>query len=323
MSFALSAALIGPWVVKKADVAYVYHPPATTGLAGIIICMLRRIPFVYEIQDLWPDTLTASGMFHNKLGLWLISKCCNIIYRAASKITVLSPGFKKALIERGVKGEKINVIYNWIDDTMVKPVPKNPALAEKFGLTGKFNVVFAGNLGAAQALTSVLAAAEILQKESSNLQFVFVGTGVEAEDLKIKANDMGLKNVLFIPQQPMAEIGNILALADVLFVHLKDDPLFRITVPSKIQAYLSVGRPILAGVCGDATDLVMKAKAGLSCTPEDVESIVDAVRKYLKMPRQELDTMGENGRIFYQQELCLAVGSQKLEKVLRSAAKRT
>jgi len=318
-SFAFSAAIIGPWVAKKADVAYVYHPPATIGFPAMIFKMLRRVPFVYDIEDLWPDTLTATGLFSNKMGLWLVEKWCRLIYSTASRIIVLSPGFKKALVERGVRSEKINVIYNWVDDTMVKPVPKNPALAAKLGLSGKFNVVFAGNIGKAQALESVIAAADILRKESSSIQFVFVGTGIEIENLKTKTHDMGLENVLFIPQQPMSEMGAILVLADVLLVHLKDDPLFRITVPSKIQAYLAVGRPILVAVQGDAADLVVNAEAGLPCIPENAESIAEGVRKFLKMSQQELDTMGENGRRFYQQKLSLAVGTKQLLNALESA----
>jgi colanic acid biosynthesis glycosyl transferase WcaI len=317
-SFALSAAIIGPWVVKKADVAYVYHPPGTIGLPAIILKMLRRIPFVYDIQDLWPESLAASGMFTNKFGLWLVDRWCRLVYKVASRIVVLSPGYKKELIERGVRDDKIRVIYNWVDDTMVKSTPKNPALATKLGLSGKFNVVFAGNLGKGQALQSVLTAAEILQKESSRVQFVFVGTGVEAETLKRKNHDMGLNNVLFIPQQPMSEIGAILALADVLLVHLKDIPLYRTTIPSKIQAYMAAGRPILIGVRGDASDLVVNAKAGFPCIPENAESIAEGVRKFLKMSQQELDTMGENGRKFYQQELSLEVGARRLAEVLES-----
>ena len=317
-SFAFSAAIIGPWVVKKADVAYVYHPPATIGFPAVMIKLLRRIPFVYDIQDMWPDTLTATGMFNNKFGLWLVDRWCRFVYWAASKITVLSPGFKNTLIERGVPGNKIEVIYNWVDDTMVKPAPKNPALAAKFGLDGKFNIVFAGNMGKVQALEAVIAAANILKKEYPNIQFVFVGTGVEVENLKTKTNDAGLKNILFVPQQPLSEMGAILALADVLLVHLKDVPLFRITIPSKIQAYMAVGRPILVGVQGDAADLVINAKAGLPCLPENAESIADGVRKFLSMSRQELDTMGENGRTFYQRELALAVGTKQFAQVFES-----
>lgn len=319
VSFAFSASIIGPWVVKKADVAYVYHPPATIGLPAIILRMLRRIPFVYDIQDLWPDTLAATGMFRNKLGLRLVDKWCRLVYRVANRIVVLSPGFKKVLIERGVRSEKIETIYNWVDDTTVKPTKKNPDLAVKLGLSGKFNIVFAGNIGKAQALESVLTAADILQKESSRIQFVFVGGGVEVENLKRITHDMGQKNVLFLPKQPMSEIGAIMALADVLLVHLRDDPLFRITVPSKIQAYMAIGRPILVGVQGDAADLVVNAEAGFSCIPESAESIAEGVRRFLKMSQQELEAMGENGRKFYQQELSLAVGTKKLAEVLESA----
>jgi glycosyltransferase involved in cell wall biosynthesis len=305
-------------MVKKADVAYVYHPPATIGFPAIAIKLLRGIPFVYDIQDLWPDTLTATKMFNNKSGLWLVDRWCRFVYWAASKIIVLSPGFKNTLIERGVPGDKIKVIYNWVDDTMVKPVPKNPALAAKLGLDGKFNIVFAGNMGKAQALEAVIAAANILKEEYPNLQFVFVGTGVEVENLKIKTHDAGLENILFIPQQPLSEMGAILALADVLLVHLKDAPLFRITIPSKIQAYMAAGRPILVGVRGDAADLVINAKAGFSCLPENAQSIADGVLKFLKMSRQELDAMGENGRKFYQQELALAVGTKQFAGILTS-----
>jgi colanic acid biosynthesis glycosyl transferase WcaI len=320
ISFAFSAAIIGPWVIKKADVAYVYHPPATIGFPAAMIKLLRRIPFVYDVQDLWPDTLAATGMFNNKLGLWLISKWCKFIYKKAGKIVVLSNGFKKALVERGVREDKITVIYNWVDDNLVKPCRKNTVLAEKLGLSGKFNIIFAGNIGKAQALDSVITAANLLRNNSRNIQFVFVGAGIEVENLKQKAKDLGLDNVLFIPQQPMSEIGAILNLADILLVHLKDDPLFRITVPSKIQAYLAVGRPILVGVRGDAADLVIKAKAGLTCIPEDANSIADGVRNFMNMSARELDTMGENGTIFYKQNLSLEVGTMHLAQVLESAA---
>jgi colanic acid biosynthesis glycosyl transferase WcaI len=318
LSFAFSAAIIGPWVVKKADVAYVYHPPATIGFPAVTIKLLRGIPFVYDIQDLWPDTLAATGMFTNKMGLWLVDRWCRFVYWAASKITVLSPGFKNTLIERGVPSDKIKVIYNWVDETMVKPIQKDSGSAAKLKMDGKFNIVFAGNIGKAQALEAVIAAANILKDEYPNLQFVFVGAGVEVENLKTKTSNAGLKNILFVPQQPLSEMGAILALADVLLVHLKDASLFRITIPSKIQAYMAAGRPILVGVRGDAADLVIGAKAGFSCLPENAESIADGVRKFLSMSRQELDTMGENGRTFYRQELALTVGTKQFAQVLES-----
>lgn len=148
-SYALSAALMGPWVTKRADVAYVYHPPATVGFPACVLRMLRGIPFVYDIQDLWPDTLVATGMFNSRFGLRLVDKYCKLVYRLASRIVVLSPGFKAKICERGVPADKIDVIYNWSDDTVVYPVKRNAKLAKQLGLSGRFNIMFAGNMGSA------------------------------------------------------------------------------------------------------------------------------------------------------------------------------
>ena len=154
------------------------------------------------------------------------------------------------------------------------------------------------------------------------VQFVFIGGGVDVESLKQKAADLELKNVLFLARRPVSEIGAILSLADVLFVHLKKDPLFEITIPSKTQAYMAVGRPILIGVPGDATDLVMKANAGLPCEPENPQSIADAVLKFHAMPRPELDAMGQNGKRFYEQQLSFSIGADKFEKIFKEVARK-
>jgi len=318
MSYAFSAALIGPWVVKKFDVAYVYHPPATVGLPAIALRFLRGLRFVYDIQDFWPDTLQATGMFKNKFGIWIVTQWCKIVYKAASKIIVESPGFKRLLMERGAPEGKIEVIYNWADDTAIKPVAKNPALADKLGLSNRFNIMFAGNMGKAQALEAVLHTADLVKNDYPNIQFVFIGDGLETDNLKKISKDLKLANVLFLSRRPLSEIGEIMALADVLLVHLKDDPLFAITIPSKIQSYLAIGRPILVGVRGDAADLVLKAQAGLVCTPEDPLSIADRVGQFAQMSQEELCTMGENGRKYYQQELSLPIGATRLEGVFRS-----
>jgi len=321
MSYALAAALIGPWVVKRADVAYVYHPSPASGLPAFVFRMLRGIRFVYDIQDMWPDTLQATDMFNSRLGLKLVGMWCKFVYSCASKIVVLSPGFKRTLCDRGVPADKIEVVYNWCNEAMVHSVPRDPALAKELGLAGRFNVMFAGNMGRAQALEVVLDAAEIVKTKCPNVQFVFIGGGVDVGSLKQKAEDMCLKNVLFLPRRPMYEIEKILSLADVLLVHLKDEPLFRITIPGKTQTYLFVGKPILIGVRGDAADLVLRAKAGLKCEPENPQSIAEAVEKFQAMSKAELDAMGERGKKFYQEELSLAIGAKRLEKVFREVAK--
>jgi len=322
-SLAASQSTIGTFLVKPADVAFVNQGPATLGLPACVIRFLRQIPFVYTIQDLWPDTLEASGMFNSQLGLNMVNSWCNFVYKRASRIVVITPGFKRKLCERGVPENKIEVIYNWCDDSQIASGERNPQLSKSLGMEGRFNIVFAGNMGKAQSLSAVLDTAKIIAPEYPTVQFVFVGSGVEVDSLKDKATIMKLKNVLFLPRQPVSQIGAILSLADVLLIHLKNDPLFRITVPSKTQAYMAAGRPILIGVKGDAADLVKKAKAGLSCEPENPQSIAEAVRKFQAMSQQELGKMGANGRKFYEKELSFEIGARKYEKLFEAVARKS
>jgi glycosyltransferase involved in cell wall biosynthesis len=321
-SFSLSAALLGALRVQPADVMYVYHPPATIGFPAALISWLRNIPIVYDIQDLWPDTLAATGMLGNKQILKMVGIWCSFVYRQASRIVVLSPGFKNALIERGIPSEKIELIYNWCDESQ-SPISNKYAeaeFAETLGLTKKFNVIFAGTMGKAQSLDAVLDAAALVAKKYPIIQFVFIGGGVEVERLKNRAVQENLANVKFLPRMPMSEIGAVLQLADVLLVHLKGDPLFRITIPSKTQAYLAAGKPILMGVDGDARDLVDLAGAGVSCSPENPDDIARAVIELFSLPLAEREDMGRRGSEFYRRELSIAAGVEKFEKVFQSVA---
>ena len=320
MSFAIMAAIIGPWVVKRADVAYVYHPPATTQFGAIIIHLFRRIPLVYDIQDLWPESLQASGMFTSKIGLWFVGQVCKIFYKFAKKIVVLSPGYKEEISQRGVSPDKIEVIYNWCDGSASNCSVQDPSLAEKLGLSGRFNIMFAGNLGKGQSLSYVLDAAKIVQTQNSNIQFVFIGGGLERESLEQKAKEQNINNVLFLDRRPVSEIGAIMNIADVLLVHLKDNELYTKTIPSKTQAYLAIGKPILMGVRGNAADLVTRAKAGLLCQPENPNSIAETSLRLSSMPKEELIQMGKNGRQFYEQELSLEIGVRRFEKIFQSIA---
>jgi glycosyltransferase involved in cell wall biosynthesis len=317
-SFALSASLIGIFGVKRPDVIYVYHPPATIGLPALFLHLLYWAPFVYDIQDLWPDTLAATGMLDNRAALWLVDRWCRIIYSQAAKIVVLSPGFREMLIKRGVPEHKIKVIYNWCEDNKIQFTDRNESMAKEIGMAGRFNIVFAGTMGKAQGLDAILEAACLLRDKLPKIQFVFVGGGIDVGRLKEKAIEQGLTNVRFLSRRPPSEIGNILSLADVLLVHLKDEPLFEITIPGKTQCYMAIGRPILMGVRGDAKALVEKAGAGLVCTPEDPQDIADAIERFYNMSREELDLMGHRGKMFYEQELSLRIGARQFEKIFQS-----
>jgi colanic acid biosynthesis glycosyl transferase WcaI len=315
VSFAISAAVIGTALVSKPDVMYVYNPPATVGLPAVVIGLLRRVPFVFDICDLWPDTVAASGMLSNRAAIGLLDVWCKFIYARARHVVVVSPGFKRQLTARGVPANKVDVIYNWCDDASMRPVDATPEMAAALGLSGHFNVMFAGTMGTAQALDSVLAAAALCQTSLPNVQFVFVGGGVDRDRLEQKAADLALTNTRFVARQPMASMGAVLAIADVLLVHLRNHALFRITIPSKTQAYMSSAKPVLMAVGGDAAELVEESGAGLVCEAECARSIADAVARFAGMSPAARRSMGEAGRRFYDEQLCLQVGVTRFEAI--------
>jgi lipopolysaccharide/colanic/teichoic acid biosynthesis glycosyltransferase/glycosyltransferase involved in cell wall biosynthesis len=314
-SFALSAAVFGAALIRKPDVMYVYHPPITVGFAAAVIGFLRKTPFVYDIQDLWPDTVAASGMMSNSRALSLLGALCKLVYRRASHITVCTPGFKETLVGRGVSPSKIDVIYNWCDEKALKN--SNGPVA-RLGAADRFSILFAGTMGLAQGLGSVLSAAQICRNTVPIAEFLFIGGGVDRLRLERMAEEMQLNNVRFLPRQPMQAMGSILAGADALLVHLKDDPLFRITIPAKTQAYMATGRPILMGVRGDAADLVKRSQTGVLCEPDNPQSIAEAVKELAGAGPERLASMGRNGTEFYDRELSLSSGVEKFDRVFKS-----
>jgi glycosyltransferase involved in cell wall biosynthesis len=257
-------------------------------------------------------------MMSSPMAATLLDKWCKFIYRRARHIVVVSPGFKQQLVRRGVPPDKIDVIYNWCDEATIRPTAAAPELASRLGLSDCFNVMFAGTMGTGQALDSVLEAAALCRETRSNVRFVFVGGGVDRNRLEKKADDLGLTNVRFLPRQPMSAMGAILGLADVLLVHLKDHPLFSITIPSKTQAYMASGKPVLMAVRGNAAQLVAQSGCGLVCEPENPRSIAEAVARFAAMSTEERRSMGKAGKRFYDEHLSLKAGVGKFEALFAS-----
>jgi lipopolysaccharide/colanic/teichoic acid biosynthesis glycosyltransferase/glycosyltransferase involved in cell wall biosynthesis len=319
LSFAIAATVLGPALVRRPDVIYAYHPPGTIGLPALALGRWFSAPVVYDVQDLWPDTILSTGMLSGGRGaLWarlpilLLGRFCRFVYRHADRVVVLSPGFRRTLIERGVAADKVEVIYNWAP-------PQQPAEAGSHVPDGKFTVVFAGNMGLAQGLDAVLEAAARCAVTASTVRFRFLGAGVDVDRLKRRAGEMRLANVEFLGWQPLAGTQAILNAADALLVHLKDDPLFAITIPSKTQAYLAAGRPIVMAVRGDAADLVARAGAGVLAEPGNPESIAEAIRRLAEMPAAERARMGQSGREFYESRLAFGRAVEKFDAVFRGA----
>jgi colanic acid biosynthesis glycosyl transferase WcaI len=318
ISFAVSALVYGLFIAKRADVMYAYHPPLTVGVVASLVRGLRGMPLVYDLQDMWPDTLQATGMLNNPHALAIVGRVCDWVYRRVDQLVVLSPGFKRLLVQRDVSESKIEVIYNWADESaLTSPVGSLP---QDFPRADRFKIVFAGNIGKAQALDTVLDAALILRAHRSRVCFVMLGGGVEVARLSAKAKDLELDNIVFLPRVPMAEVGKVLAAADALLVHLRKDPLFEITIPSKTQAYMAVGKPLLMAVNGDAATLVTQANSGLTAESENPAALADAAQQLADMPVVELVAMGERARRFYQERLSLTVGAAKFGAIFKALA---
>ncbi|WP_213956022.1 glycosyltransferase family 4 protein [Variovorax sp. dw_954] len=320
LSFAASALVYCLLFARRADVIYAYHPPLTVGITASLIRLFRRIPVVYDIQDMWPDTLRATGMLNNERVLSVVASVCQWVYRRVDRIAVLSPGFKRLLVMRGVPEDKIEVIYNWADEAALSaPVGALPAA---FPGPDRFRIVFAGNMGKAQALAAVLDAAATLQNEASNVSFVLLGAGVELVHLKQTAANKQLGNVVFLPAVPMAEVGTILNAADALLVHLRKDPLFAITIPSKTQAYMAVGKPILMAVDGDAAVLIENSGAGVVAESESPDALANAARALAKLNADELGAMGERARRYYIERLAMQISVGKFGEAFRRVTQR-
>ncbi|HEY4029923.1 MAG TPA: glycosyltransferase family 4 protein [Caulobacteraceae bacterium] len=310
LSFFLSALVYLLVRRERFDRAYVYHPPITVGLAAAVAGLVRRLPFILDIQDLWPDTLAAVGMEGGRRLSRPIGWLCAFVYRRAAAIVAQSDGMRAALAARGVPADKLVTIHNWAD---VEPsgvghaAPLDPH---------HFVVVYGGNLGKAQGLSTVLEAAARLRDLRPDILIRLYGDGVEAAALRAQAQALDLSNLEIHPHIGKAEITEVFARADALLVHLTDHPLFTITVPSKIQAYLATGRPIAAGIAGEAARLLGESGAAMVAPPSDPAALAAAIAALADIPADARRRMGLKGRRYYQRNLAFQQGLYRTLRLL-------
>jgi colanic acid biosynthesis glycosyl transferase WcaI len=322
LSYATFGAMVGLHVLlatRKPHVVYAYYPPVIGGLVALAVSRLRGVPYVYDVQDLWPEALIATGSVAPGRSLArMIEVTCRAIYRRAAIVVVLSDGYKDALVAKGVPADKIERIFNWCDEQRLRvPTDTNPVRLP----VGKFNILYAGNLGAAQALEHVVEAARLLRERgNSQVHFLLMGDGVEAMALKARARELVLDNIEFLPRVPVEKVGAYLAAADALLVHLKNDPVFSITVPQKTQAYLAIGKPILIAVSGEAAEIVKAAGAGLAVTPCHPDSLATAAVEMSQLHPKELRAMARRGADYYEEFMSMAAGVRAVDQLLRKAA---
>lgn len=265
---------------KNGDVLYIGSTPPINGLLAAFIKKTKQLPVVYNLQDIFPDSLVGTGLAKRGGILWKLGRVIeNITYRNADRIIVISDDFKKNIMEKGVPEEKIVVVYNWVDENAVVPVAKEDnVLYEEFNINRKkFTVVYAGNFGHAQNIDVTIAAAERL-KDIDDIQFLMFGTGGLVEDYKKLANEKGLRNMFFFPLQPSEKVSQVYSLGDLGVVACKKG-LGKGAFPSKTWSIMSAGTPIVANYDED-TDLERLIKnngVGVFSAADDSQEMADCI----------------------------------------------
>lgn len=293
VSYMLTATWHGMWL-RKADVMIATSPQFFCGWAGVLLHWFRRLPFVLEIRDIWPESMSAVDAGLPSPLLKIIGVMEKRMYRSATHIVTVGQGYTEKLIERNVPAEKISVVMNGVDKKLFYPRLPNDKLLAAHGLTGKFVCSYIGTIGMACGLRTALDAAEMLkQRGRDDIAIVLVGDGAQREALEQEAKERKLDNVLFPGRRPKSEMPDWVASSNVNLVHLKKTDLFMTVMPSKIFESAGCARPILMGVDGFAKKLVLDAEAGIPIEPENAEELAEALEKLSANP-ELCRRLGEN-----------------------------
>lgn len=325
LTFFLAALLIAPWRVRRGDIIYHVDNLPTTGLLACLLGAIWSAPVVQHIGDLWPDTVQASGMTGHGLGARLVTRALDriqrFIYARNTIVSVITDGFARVLVSRGVPQNKLVVIPNWADEEQFVPVERDEATRRELGITVPFAVIFAGNVGPLQALDVILDAAERLRNDH-DIVFVIVGDGPSLPALRLRADRTRLPNVRFAGRWPIQRMAAVNAAADALLIHLKDEPFLHSTVPSKTQIALLAGRPILMGARGEAAEIIRSCNAGIVFTPEDGGSLASAIRELAALAPAEREAMGARGSQFYHDRLSMTAGITTMQRLFAQVRAR-
>jgi glycosyltransferase involved in cell wall biosynthesis len=300
LSFIFSVMMFGSWLLRKKrfDALLVYCPsPLLQALSALYLGRIKGAPVIVWVQDLWPESLQSTGYVKNKLILGLLRKLVQFLYRHTHHILISSRSFA-APISAMAPGAKISYLPNSIDSSFSAPDlgPRTPMRALDEG----FCVVFAGNIGAAQAMEVIVGAASQLTAYPE-IRFVIIGSGSRHEWMQREVRDTGLANVHLIGRYPAEAMPYLLSKAGALLVTLADQPIFAATVPNKVQAYLAVGRPVIGCLNGEGARLIEEAGAGMTVKAEDADGLARAILTLYRMTPEARKKMGDNGRLFYRQ----------------------
>ncbi len=271
----MMAAILGAVFVRRVDLIVATSPQLFTPCAAYVVSQYKRVPYVFELRDLWPESIRTVGAMKDSIVLRLLERLELFLYRKAAAIVSVTHSFRDNLIGRGIDRSKINVVTNGVDLSRFKPIHRDAELAEQFGLTGKFVAGYIGTHGMAHALDTLLEAADLMrQKEGGDsYRFLFLGDGACKAALIAKASQMRLSNVVFIDSVPKEDVVRYWSLLDVAIIHLRKTPLFTTVIPSKLFECMGMGIPVLHGVAGESAGIVEREGVGIVFEPENATEL--------------------------------------------------
>lgn len=309
LSFVASALMLGPLMLRgrSFDAVFVYAPsPLLQALPAILISWYKKAPLVVWVQDLWPESLEATGFVRNKRFLRGVEFAVRFLYRHTDLVLVPSRAFIEPVVRLGASPGQIIYFPNAYVPEQLSSVPVGSdamALAER--ISRSFSIVFAGNLGVAQSLETILDAAERLQESGVPARIFLVGSGSRSAWLKDQVLLRKLANVELPGRYPPEAMGFIYAEASALLVSLRDEPIFAMTIPSKVQGYLAAGRPVIASLNGEGARVIREANAGFACPAGDSDALAAAITKLFHLDKDARRELGENGRLYAEQHFSL------------------
>ena len=295
-SFCVSAAVSGLFL-KKPDVVIATSPQLLCALSGWWLAWWKRVPFVFEVRDLWPESLAAVGagsegsILHRTL-----AAIAGFLYRRAHRIVVVAPAFKDHLIRYwNVPAAKISIVENGVETDLFRLDPAAPEVRKKLKLEDRFLICYIGTMGNAHGLDTLIAAAKELQTALPSATFLLIGEGADKERIVELAAASGLTNLMFLGQQPRETIPSYVSASDLCLVMLKKTELFKTVIPTKLLEYMACERPVVVAVDGQARKIIEEAGAGVFVEPEDSRALVEAIVELAKNPEQRRQ-MGASGR---------------------------
>ena len=271
------SATIGSFFVRKPDLVVATSPPLFTAMAGCMVGGMRRIPFIFELRDMWPESIKAVGAMDDSLAIRFFEKIEILLYRKASKIVSVTESFRNILIQREIDPNKIKVVTNGVDLSRFSPMPRDKNLVREYGLENKFVAGYIGTHGMAHNLETILDAADQIRKTDggNDFRFIFLGDGARKKALVEQAMRMKLDNVIFVDSVPKEEVVRYWSLLDVSIIHLKKTPLFTTVIPSKLFECMGMGIPVLHGVAGESAEIIEREGCGLVFEPENAVELCE------------------------------------------------